>query len=101
MKQRPDLHGAPNQYTYGTMMKACVRLTSDNAEKHRLMESLFIQACKSGNVSKAVLDQFCRYTPTQLHMKVISSQGGTKRKIPGVWYHNVPRRQWPTENGDD
>ena len=95
MKKRPELHGAPNQYSYGTMMKVCVRLSSDNAEKHRLMESLFAQACKSGNVSKAVLDQFCRYTPPQLHMKVILSLGGTKREIPRAWYHNVPRRQWP------
>ncbi|KAL3783214.1 hypothetical protein ACHAW5_004684 [Stephanodiscus triporus] len=96
MKKRPELHGEPNHVTFGTMMKVCVRLSSDDAEKHRLMEHLFVQACKRGNCSKAVLGQFIRHTPSQLNMKVILTLGGTKREIPHSWYRNVSRRQWPT-----
>lgn len=96
MKKEPDLHGKPNQYTYGTMMKVCVRLSSDDAERHRLMEQLFVQACKRGTCSKAVLGQFLRYTPPRLNTNVILTLGGTKREIPRSWYRNVSRRQWPT-----
>lgn len=95
MKKRPDLHGEPNQYSFGTMMKVCTRLSSDDTEKHRLMEQLFIQACKRGCCSRAVLGQFLRHTPPQLNMKVILSLGGTKRDIPHHWHHAVTRRQWP------
>ncbi|KAL3826910.1 hypothetical protein ACHAXA_005990 [Cyclostephanos tholiformis] len=96
MKKRPDLHGEPNQYTFGTMMKVSVRLSSDDAERHRLMEHLFVQACKRGACSKAVLGQFLRYTPPHLNTDVILTLGGTKREIPYSWYRNVSRRQWPT-----
>jgi hypothetical protein len=77
-------------------MKVCVRLSMDDAEKHRLMEHLFKQACTRGHCSKAVLGQFLRHTPPHLHMNTILSLGGTKREIPHSWYRNVPRRQWPT-----
>jgi len=96
MKKRPDLHGEPNQFIFGTMMKACARLSSDNAEKERLMEHLFVQACKRGTCSKSVLGQFLRNTPSHLNTKVILSLGGTKRKIPDSWYRTVAQRQWPT-----
>ena len=59
------------------------------------MEQLFIQACKRGCCSRAVLGQFLRHTPPQLNMKVILSLGGTKRDIPHHWHHAVTRRQWP------
>jgi pentatricopeptide repeat protein len=96
MKKRPELHGEPNQYTFGTMMKVCARLSMDDDEKHRLMENLFLQACKRGACSKAVIGQFLRNTPTASNMNVILSLGGTKRDIPHSWYRNVARRQRPT-----
>ena len=96
MKKKPNLHGERNQYTFGTMMKVCNRLSVDDAEKYRLMEHLFKQACKRGCCSKAVLAQFLRSTPPNLNAKVILSLGGTKRDIPQSWHHAVPRRQWPT-----
>jgi len=95
MKKRPDIIGEPNQYTFGTMMKVCARLSSNADEKNRLMESLFVQACKRGMLSKAVLGQFLRHTPSQLNMRVILSLGGTKREIPDTWYRNVPQKHWP------
>lgn len=103
MKERPHVTGTPNHYTFGTMMKVCVRLSSDAAEQHRLMESLFVQACKRGLLSVSVLAQFLRHTPSHLSMKVVVSLGGSKREIPESWYRNVPRTQWPpgvTDNGD-
>jgi len=95
MKKRPDVHGTPNHYSFGIMMKASTRLSADDAEKHRLLEHIFVQACKRGYCSKAVLGQFLRFTPPNLNMKVMLSLGGTKRDIPHSWYSNVPKRQWP------
>ena len=95
MKKQPDLHGQPSQYTFGTMMKAFARLSSDAAERDRLLTAVFVQACRRGCVSRTVLGQFLRHTPSHLSMKVILSQGGTKREIPELWYNNVPRRNWP------
>ena len=95
MKKLPDLHGEPSQYTFGTMVKVCARLSSDAAERERLMEQLFRQACRRGLVSRAALGQFLRNTPSHVNMRVILSEGGTKRNIPHSWHNNVPRRQKP------
>jgi len=95
MKKRPDIVGDPNQYTFGTMMKVCSRLSSDEDERHRLMESLFVQACQRGLLSRSTMGQFLKYTPTHLNMKVILSLGGSKREIPESWYRHVPRKHWP------
>ncbi|KAL9185813.1 hypothetical protein ACHAXT_003590 [Thalassiosira profunda] len=100
MKTTPDLAGEPNQYTFGTMMKACSRLSSDPNERNRLMESIFAQACKRGCVSRAVLGQFLRHTPSHLNARVILDLGGTKREIPESWHRNVPRRHWPMPSED-
>lgn len=96
MKKRPDLHGEANHYTFGTMLKVCNKLSSDDAEKHRLMENLFVQACKRGTCSAVVLGQFLRNTPPHVHMNVILSRGGSKREIPHSWYRNVARHKRPT-----
>jgi len=52
MKRDPSLHGEPNQFIFGTMMKACANLSADAGEKNRLMESLFLQTCNRGILSK-------------------------------------------------
>ena len=98
MKQHPNVHGEPNQYTYGTMMKVCVRLTSNDTEKCKLMESLFLQACNRGLLSNAVLHQFLRNTPNHISSRVILSQGASKRDIPQSWYRHVPKNHWPTND---
>ena len=95
MKKRPDLHGKPSQYIFGTMMKVCARLSSDAAEQERMMEQLFRQACHRGLVSRAVLGQFLHNTTLHVNMRVILSEGGTKRDIPHSWHDNVPWRQKP------
>ncbi|KAL7555052.1 hypothetical protein ACHAWF_018646 [Thalassiosira exigua] len=99
MKKQPELHGEPNRYTFGIMMKASNRLSSDGDERHRLLESLFAQACKRGCLSRAVLGQFLRNTPSHLSAKAILSLGGSMRDIPESWHRNVPPNQVPTPPG--
>ena len=101
MKKDPHLHGEPGQYTFGTMMKACSRLSGDAAEKNRLMESLFQQTCKRGLLSKSTLGQFLRHTPNHFNTKVILNMGGSKREIPSDWHRNVPKWQKPTPTEDN
>jgi pentatricopeptide repeat protein len=96
MKKNPSLHGEPGQFTFGTMMKACAKLSADAAEKNRLLESLFIQSCKRGLLSKSTLGQFLRHTPNEFSAKVILNMGGTKREIPPEWHRNVPEKHKPT-----
>ena len=96
MKRDPFLHGEPGQFTFGTMMKACAKLSSDAAEKNRLMESLFHQTCKRGLLSRSTLGQFLRHTPHEFSTKVILAMGGSKREIPPDWHRNVPRKHKPT-----
>jgi pentatricopeptide repeat protein len=95
MKKKPSLHGEPNQYTFGTMMKASIRLSSDPDERIRLMENLFVQACTRGHLSRSVLGQFLKYMPPNLSAKAILSQGGSKRDIPSQWYRKVEEKDWP------
>jgi pentatricopeptide repeat protein len=101
MKKNPLLHGDPGQYTFGTMMKACARLSSDAAEKNRLLESLFVQSCKRGFLSKSILGQFLRHTPNQFSAKVILNMGGSKREIPSEWHRNVPGKHKPIRTEHD
>ncbi|KAL7459706.1 hypothetical protein ACHAWC_011914 [Mediolabrus comicus] len=101
MKKDPHLHGEPGQYTFGTMMKACSRLSGDAAEKNRLIESLFQQTCKRGLLSKSTLGQFLRNTPNHFNTKVILNMGGSKREIPSDWHRNVPKWQKPTPTEDN
>eukprot|EP00804_Cyclotella_cryptica_P017666 CCRYP_017138-RA/>CCRYP_017138-RA protein AED:0.39 eAED:0.39 QI:0/-1/0/1/-1/1/1/0/796 len=103
MKKNPQVHGEPNQYTYGTMMKACIKLSSDPNEKIRLLESLFVQACNRGYLSSSVLGQFIRNMPTHQSTKAILAQGGSKRDLPEKWYRNIHRKDWPraTNNRDE
>jgi pentatricopeptide repeat protein len=96
MKRNPSLHGEPGQFTFGTMMKACAKLSADAAEKNRLLESLFIQTCKRGLLSKSTLGQFLRHTPNEVSSKVILNMGGSKREIPPEWHRNVPEKHKPT-----
>eukprot|EP00956_Cyclotella_meneghiniana_P036967 scaffold133328_cov35-Cyclotella_meneghiniana.AAC.2 len=95
MKKNPTVHGEPNQFTFGTMMKASSRLSSDRDEKIRLLETLFTQACNRGCLSSAVLGVFLRNTPSDLSTKTIISLGGTKRDIPPRWYRKVSEKHWP------
>lgn len=95
MKKNPTMHGEPNQFTFGTMMKASSRLSSDQDEKIRLLETLFTQACNRGCLSSAVLGVFLRNMPSDLSTKAIVSLGGTKRDIPPKWYRKVPEKHWP------
>eukprot|EP00956_Cyclotella_meneghiniana_P008831 scaffold12100_cov32-Cyclotella_meneghiniana.AAC.6 len=95
MKKNPTVHGEPNQFTFGTMMKASSRLSSDRDEKIRLLETLFTQACNRGCLSSAVLGVFLRNMPSDLSTKAIISLGGTKRDIPPRWYRKVSEKHWP------
>lgn len=96
MKKNPSLHGEPGQFTFGTMMKATANLSADAAEKNRLLESLFLQTCKRGLLSKSTLGQFLRQTPNEFSAKVILNIGGSKREIPPEWHRNVPEKFKPT-----
>ena len=95
LKRNPNIHGEPNQYTFGTMMKVSSRLSTDPEEKNRLMENIFIQACNRGFLSSSVLGQFLKNVPSHLSTKAILSQGGSKRDIPEKWYRKVPEKDWP------
>ena len=96
MKRDPTLHGELNHYIFGTMFKACIRLSSDSKERHRLLKSLFAQACERGCLSKVVMGQFLKSTPSQLNLRVILENGGSKRSIPEEWHSNVPMRHKPS-----
>mmetsp|Transcript_362 Transcript_362/g.766 ORF Transcript_362/g.766 Transcript_362/m.766 type:complete len:1073 (+) Transcript_362:98-3316(+) len=101
MKKNPSLHGEPGQFTFGTMMKACSKLSADAAERNRLLESLFQQSCNRGLLSKSTLGQFLRHTPDEFSTKVILQMGGSKREIPPEWHRNVPGKHKPTPTERD
>ena len=96
MKRDPSLHGEINHYIFGTMFKACIRLSSDSQECEKLLKSLFVQACNRGCLSKAVLGQFLKSTPSQLNLRVIVENGGSKRSIPKEWHSKVPPNHKPS-----
>lgn len=96
-------YGKPNHLTYGTFLKACANLMPRDDELRRLVvEPVFIQACRDGQVGEMVLTHLRNAAPKDLYrelLKEVSPSSGGKVKLedlPFEWRRNVrEHRRWP------
>ena len=101
-EQFKTMFGSPNQYMYGSLIKACIKLSQTVQERGRLLESIFIEAQKNGQVSRAVWNQFINGAPIQIkhkllskHKKDRSNRENVTYTIPPEWYKNVRKKDQP------
>ena len=102
-------YGQPNQVTYGTFIKACANLLHDDEEMRRsIIQRVFRQCCKDGQLGAMVLN----YTPRNLQQELLADyvqqpNGRVSiQDLPAEWRRNVrekdtwrPRRKQPTRRG--
>jgi hypothetical protein len=95
-------YGQPNEITYGTFIKACATLLHDDDEQRReVLERVFKQCCKDGQVGEMVLVYLRKAAPSGLYEELladfIGSSRGTIRldDLPPEWRCNVSvRANW-------
>lgn len=92
-------YGTPNHVTYGMFLKACANLIPSDEERRRVVvEPVFLQCCKDGQVGEMVLDHLRLAAPTDLYNKLLGvKNSSTKVRIedlPAEWRCNVKNEKW-------
>jgi len=88
-------YGKPNHVTYAMFLKACANLIPMDDERRRVVvEPVFLQCCKDGQVAEIVLKQLRLAAPDDLYQKLLGkiSRSGSTVKIedlPVEWRCNV------------
>lgn len=84
----------PNHVTYGTFLRVCRRLIPDSDNRKKpLVESVFRQCCKEGQVGESVLSQIYGAAAPELYIELLGEEYGkgvmTIDDIPPEWTCNV------------
>jgi len=86
----------PDEYTYGTMLKACANVFLGDPNKPQLAQDIFDAACEAGCVSFGVCYQFKQAAPSDLFravlpVRALNAQTGhfDVSKLPKEWTINV------------
>ena len=98
-------YGRPNHVTYGMFLACCANLIPSDDEIRRvtIVEPVFAQCCKDGQVNQMVLNQFRLAAPDDLYEKilgnVIQKKNGIPKKVrvqdlPLEWRCNVRNEKW-------
>eukprot|EP00978_Attheya_sp_CCMP212_P013605 scaffold34157_cov52-Attheya_sp.AAC.2 len=87
--------GKGNHFLYNAMILACSRLSSDQAERGRLLDYIFTQCCQEGLVSRAVLNSMSREAPINVKKKHLTGLMIRTGDVPQNWYCNVRNKDWP------
>jgi hypothetical protein len=86
--QHSDEFGNPNHVTYGTMLKACVRLLPQGcAERKRWTRQLFEECKAKGLVGDMVLSRLREAATPEDYQELM--QGHSKQTLPKAWTRNV------------
>lgn len=88
LTQQSEEFGMPNHVTYGTMMKACVRLLpKGNPERKKWSRQLFQESKEKGLVGDMVLSRFREAATPEDYKELM--EGFSKRSLPEAWKRNV------------
>jgi len=87
--------GKGNHFLYNAMILACSRLSSDQAERGRLLDYIFTRCCQEGLVSRAVLNSMSREAPINVKKRHLTALMIRTGDVPQNWYCNVRKKDWP------
>uniref|UniRef100_A0A7S2HPY4 Pentacotripeptide-repeat region of PRORP domain-containing protein n=1 Tax=Helicotheca tamesis TaxID=374047 RepID=A0A7S2HPY4_9STRA len=96
---------SPNHVTYGMFLKACATLMAADDERRRIVvEPVFLQCCRDGQVGALVLSQLRDAAPADLYEKLLDDIGVqlgdrvTINDIPVEWRCNVQEKKRPWQS---
>jgi len=104
LMESPNLQ--PNHVFYGTFLRCCANLIDDEHRRITVVEPVFLQCVKDGQVGQIVLNQLRLAAPDELYQKllgnVIQKSSGTSTKrdrvsiedLPSEWRCNVRNEKW-------
>ena len=95
----------PNHVTYGMFLACCANLIPSDDERRRVtvVEPVFLQCCKDGQVGEIVLNQLRLAAPDELYKRllgeVIQNRDGSSKRVriedlPSEWSCNVRNEKW-------
>ena len=95
-------YGRPNHVTYGMFLACCANLIPSDDELRRItvIEPVFLQCCKDGQVNELVLNQLRLAAPDDLYGKllgkVVKSKNGkvSIEDLPQEWRCKVRDEKW-------
>lgn len=81
----------PNEHTFNLMLAICKKHVEDEVKREELVQRLFIDCCRSGNLNKEVLSQCQTMLSDQSFRNLVSSSTGTEIKRTGeISLHSFP-----------
>ncbi len=97
----------PNHVFYGTFLRCCANLIDDDHRRITVVEPVFLQCVKDGQVGQIVLNQLRHAAPDELYEKLLgkviqrssgTSTGGRDKvrieDLPSEWRCNVRNEKW-------
>lgn len=92
------IYGNPNAFIYGPLIKSCGRIVKDVNERGALIERLFQDCIKRGEVSQQVLRIFQKSCPRRFQSRILSDcviESNDSIAVPVTWCSNVNDRDRP------
>lgn len=101
-----DSDQRPDEFTYGTMLKACANVFLGDPETPQRVQRIFEDACQAGCVSFGVCYQFKQAAPAEIFRAVLPERAVQAhnlqfdvQKFPKEWTRNVKDRGGPRKTG--
>jgi pentatricopeptide repeat protein len=96
----------PDEFTYGTMLKACANVFMSDPETPQRVQRIFKDACQAGCVSFGVCYQFKQAAPAEIFRAMLPERAVKAhnlqfdvQKFPKEWTRNVKDRGGPRKTG--
>jgi len=88
----------PDSVTYGTLLKAwCNLIPNEDERRHRIVNSVFLQCCKDGQVGSMVMQQLQYAATPELYRTLVGKDVNDDvnlSSLPWQWTRNVKERNW-------
>lgn len=97
-------YGSPDQITYGTFLKVCANQMSDCSTRQQIIEVIFKNSVRDGQVGNLVIQQLRAMGPPDLYYRLtgryIEEDIGME-ELPKEWWCNVVEGRWRRRRHDN
>ena len=90
-------YGNPDHVTYGTFLKVCANQMPDCSTRQQIMEVVFGQCIRDGQVGNLVLQQMRAMGPGDLYYRLVGRdilEEIQMEDLPAEWWANVVEGKW-------
>ncbi|VEU33597.1 unnamed protein product [Pseudo-nitzschia multistriata] len=97
-------YGSADQITYGTFLKVCANQMPDCATRQQIMEVIFQNSARDGQVGNLVIQQLRAMGPPELYYRLTGhyiEEDIRMEDLPKEWWVNVVEGRWRKRKHDD